>query len=140
MTLIRTFHNNPMVDFFNDFLAEKENTFHTPKKNVPSVNILEQEKSFNIELAAPGLKKEDFQLKLDNEVLTISVEQNEEKEAVEKKYTRKEFCYTCFNRSFTIPENVDVENITATYEAGVLNINLPKKEEQPKLSRSINIS
>lgn len=97
--------------------------------NVPAVNIKETDTSFGIELAAPGKKKEDFNIEIDHNVLTISSEEKTEKEETEGKYTRKEFSYSSFRRAFTLPETVNTENIKASYENGVLHVALPKREE-----------
>jgi HSP20 family protein len=111
--------------------------------NVPAVNIKETDSSFGIELAAPGKTKEDFNIEIDHNVLTISSEEKSEKsekEETEGKYTRKEFSYSSFRRAFTLPETVNTESINATYENGVLNVTLPKKEEAlPKPKRLIEI-
>lgn len=111
--------------------------------NVPAVNIRETESDFFLEVAAPGKEKQDFKLELDNEVLTISSEEKKEIETTqtEGKITRREFSYSSFKRVFTLPESVDVEKISASYDKGILQITLPKKEEarvQPK--RMIEIS
>lgn len=105
--------------------------------SVPSVNIQETEENFLVEVAAPGRSREDFQIELDNEILTISSEDKKENEVKENngKYTRREFSYSSFKRSFSLPETIDSEKIAATYKNGVLEITLPKKEEakaQPK--------
>lgn len=108
--------------------------------NVPAVNIKETDTSFGIELAAPGKTKEDFNIEIDHNVLTISSESRTENEETKEKYTRKEFNYSSFRRAFTLPETVNTENINATYENGVLHVALPKKEEAlPKPKRSIAI-
>ncbi len=109
---------------------------------VPAVNIAEADHAFEIELAAPGLKKEDFKLNLEKNVLTISAEKKAEtSEKDEKKImARKEFSYSTFSRSFTLPEIADVNNITATYENGLLNVVIAKKEEAKAMSREISIS
>ena len=110
--------------------------------NTPAVNVKETTEGFQVELAAPGLVKEDFNIELDNDLLIISSEKKSESESEEKgKYTRKEFSYTSFKRSFTLPETANVNKIEASYENGMLLIKLPKKEEakvQPK--RLIEIS
>lgn len=108
--------------------------------NVPAVNIKETDTSFGIELAAPGKTKEDFNIEIDHNVLTISSEEKSEKEANQGKYTRKEFNYSSFRRAFTLPETVNTDSINATYENGVLHVALPKKEEAlPKPKRLIEI-
>jgi HSP20 family protein len=108
--------------------------------NVPAVNIKETDSSFGIELAAPGKTKEDFNIEIDHNVLTISSEEKAEKEETQGKYTRKEFNYSSFRRAFTLPETVNTDSINATYENGVLYVALPKKEEAlPKPKRLIEI-
>lgn len=110
--------------------------------NVPAVNIKETDTSFGIELAAQGKNKEDFNIEIDHNVLTISSEEKTEKEEKTKegKYTRKEFSYASFRRAFTLPETVNTESINATYENGVLHVALPKREEAlPKPKRLIEI-
>jgi HSP20 family protein len=110
--------------------------------NVPAVNIKETDTSFGIELAAPGKNKQDFNIEIDHNVLTISSEEKIEKEEKinEGKYTRKEFGYTSFRRAFTLPETVNTDSINATYENGILHVALPKKEEAlPKPKRLIEI-
>ncbi|MDY0089464.1 MAG: Hsp20/alpha crystallin family protein [Flavobacteriaceae bacterium] len=110
--------------------------------HVPAVNIKETDNSFIVELAAPGKKKEDFNIELNENILTISSEEkteNEEK-GQEGRYTRKEFSYSSFKRAFTLPETVNEDSIKASYDDGVLHINLPKKEEAlPKPKRLIEI-
>ncbi|TAD99922.1 MAG: Hsp20/alpha crystallin family protein [Bacteroidetes bacterium] len=91
----------------------------------PSVNVLEKDDHFVIELAAPGLKKEDFKIALQNQNLTISVN----KEQAENTYNRKEFSFQNFKRSFRLPKNVEITQIAATYTDGILYLNLPKKQE-----------
>ena len=111
-------------------------------KMVPPVNIKETEKAFSVALMAPGFKKEDFNIEVDNDLLTISSEiKNEKTEQEEGKYTRREFSYSSFKRSFTLPETVNTDDINASYEDGILTIALPKKEEAlPKAKRLIDIS
>jgi len=95
---------------------------------VPAVNIHETNTSYELELAAPGLKKSDFKISVDGDVLTISAEKKEEKEEKHRKVTRREFNFTSFSRSFTLPDSVDADKIKASYEDGVLKLELPKKE------------
>jgi HSP20 family protein len=122
-------------DFFNAWpLDARRNT-------VPAVNISETNDHFRIEVAAPGMNKEDFKLSVDNDVLTISAEKKEEKNEKEARYTRKEFSYVSFSRSFNMPETVDAEKIEASYQNGVMAITLPKKEEaKPRAPREIKVS
>lgn len=99
--------------------------------SIPAVNIKETEDGFDVEVAAPGKSKEDFNIELDNDVLTISSEKKSEKETSEEngRYTRKEFSYSTFKRAFSLPDSVDNAKIAASYSNGVLNISIPKKEE-----------
>lgn len=128
-----------MEEFFKpDYLGGVQSF----SSNVPSVNIKETEFDYQIELAAPGLKKESFKIELDNEVLSISSEiSNEFEEKNEnEKYSRKEFSFTSFKRSFTLPQTVNRESIEANYENGILYLKLPKIEEAlPKPKRLIQI-
>ncbi|MFH6601978.1 Hsp20/alpha crystallin family protein [Maribacter algicola] len=108
--------------------------------SVPAVNIKENEKDFELELAVPGRKKEDFNIEIDNNVLTISSEMKTEKEVKEDNYTRKEFGFTSFRRAFTLPETIDEDKIKADYVDGLLRFTLPKRKEAlPKPKRMIEI-
>ena len=110
---------------------------------IPAVNVKENDTSFTLELAAPGKTKDDFNIKIDRNVLTISSEFKNENEEIDDEgiYTLKEFSYSSFRRSFTLPETVNADNINASYENGVLNVTLPKKEEAlPKPKRLIEIA
>ncbi|WP_025762574.1 Hsp20/alpha crystallin family protein [Dyadobacter tibetensis] len=106
----------------------------------PAVNVLESKESFLIELAAPGFQKSDFKLNLERQVLTISLQKEEENQDGEMKYTRREYTLKSFERSFNLPQSIDGDKISATYEAGILRVNLPKKEEaKEKPAREIEI-
>ena len=96
--------------------------------SVPSVNITEQKDAYLVSLAAPGLKNEDFKIDMEGNMLTISCENEESKEEKEEKFTRKEYSYSSFSRSFTLPDNIKKEQIEAKYEDGVLKITLPSTE------------
>jgi len=111
--------------------------------SIPAVNIKETEDNFSVEVAAPGKTKEDFNIELDNDVLTISSEEKQKNETSEKsgRYTRKEFSYSTFKRAFSLPDSVDSEKISASYKDGVLTIALPKREEaKVQAKRMIDIS
>jgi HSP20 family protein len=95
---------------------------------VPNANIVENDKDFRIELAAPGLERKDFKVEINNGILSISAEKEEEKKEDRKNYKRREFSYNSFSRSFVLPENSLVDKIDAKYEDGILRILLPKKE------------
>lgn len=97
--------------------------------NMPAVNIIDDKENFRIEVAAPGLDKKDFRIDLNNNVLTISSEKKNEKEDKTERYMRREFSYTSFKRSFTLPETAQVDKIGANHNNGVLQITIPKKEE-----------
>ena len=139
-TLVRNFapsFPSLLANIFN----EVEQVAQTHQHSFPAVNVLESEESFKIELAAPGLKKEDFKVNIHENTLTISTENKTETEEKVGKYTRKEFNYASFKRSFTLPKSVDGEKIVASYNDGILGIELPKKEEvKPKEPRLIEIA
>jgi HSP20 family protein len=103
--------------------------FFRSMKKMPSVNIKEKDNSYEIELAAPGMKKEDFKVELDNNVITISAEQKEEKTEEKENFTRREFSYNSFSRSFEVPTTVNAEKVDAQYKDGLLVLTLPKKQE-----------
>ncbi|MEO1013382.1 MAG: Hsp20/alpha crystallin family protein [Bacteroidota bacterium] len=108
---------------------------------VPAVNIKENEKDFELEFAVPGRKKEDFNIEVDDNVLTISAEVKSEDASSKGNYTRREFSHSSFKRAFTLPETIDESKIKATYENGLLGLSLPKKEEAlPKPKRMIELS
>lgn len=108
--------------------------------NTPAVNVFEDKDDYRIEVAAPGLEKNDFKINLENNVLTISSEKENRKEEKEGKYMRKEFSYASFCRSFSLPEKVEAEKISANHKDGVLYITIPKREEaKVKPARQIAI-
>ena len=129
---------------FTDLLENIERNFlgrvDENSGDIPAVNIKEENDKFVLEMAAPGLKKDDFKINLDNYQLTISAETKDEKKEKEDNYTRREFIYNSFSRSFTLPKTIDIEKIKADYKNGVLNLVLPKKEEEAKLTKQIKIS
>ncbi len=108
--------------------------------DIPAVNIKEENDKFVLEMAAPGMNKDDFKIDLDNYQLTISSEQKKEKKEKEDNYTRREFVYSSFSRSFTLPKTIDIDKIKADYKNGILSLTLPKKEEEAKLTKQIKIS
>jgi HSP20 family protein len=111
------------------------------RHSLPAVNIIEGKDDYKIEVAAPGLNKEDFKINLDNNVLTVSSEKEERDESNENKVMRKEFSYYSFSRSFTLPGTVNAEKIMASHKDGILSIVIPKKEEaKQKPVREIKIS
>ena len=96
---------------------------------VPPVNVVENDNNYVLSLAVPGMKKEDFKIALDGLMLTISTEKEEDREERENRFTKREYNFYSFSRSFTLPEDVKPETIEAKYEEGVLKIMLPRKEE-----------
>jgi HSP20 family protein len=107
----------------------------------PAVNIIESKDNYRIEVAAPGLDKADFRINVENNVLTISAEKEEKNEEKDEQFMRREFNYSTFSRSFTLPESLDAEKISANHNSGVLNVVIPKREEaKAKPARTINIS
>jgi HSP20 family protein len=111
------------------------------KSNLPAVNIQESETGFTLELAIPGKQKDDFTIEVNENVLTVSMEKEDEQKAQEGNYTRREFRYTNFKRSFTLPDTVNEDGITAQYEQGILRFSIPKKQEAlPRPKRLIEVS
>lgn len=128
--------------FSRDLMDWGTSNFSSTDTTLPAVNVKETDEAFEIEVAAPGMSKGDFRVNLENNTLTISSEKKEEKKQEEKgRFTRREFSYQSFQRSFTIPENlVEGDQITARYCEGILCVHLPKKEEvKPKPAREIEI-
>ncbi|MBN1253478.1 MAG: Hsp20/alpha crystallin family protein [Bacteroidales bacterium] len=129
-------------DFFDREFSDWTNTnYSATNTTLPAVNIKTTEDNFIVEVAVPGMKKEDFKIDLKDNNLTISSEKEENKEVTEGEYTRKEYSYQSFSRSFSLPNNIiDSDNISAKYENGELKITIPKKEEaKPKEPRKIDI-
>lgn len=111
------------------------------RMTTPAVNIVEGKDDFRIEVAAPGLDKNDFKINVENNVLTISSELEDKQEEKNEHFMRREFNYSSFSRSFTLPESMDTEKIAARHKDGVLHVVIPKKEEaKEKPARSIKIS
>ena len=131
---------NKWIDtLFNTTLADAMGTDFT--NSSPSVNIVEHDAHFTMQLAAPGLQKSDFNINIENDYLVISAEKKTEKEETgnEGKFTRREFNYSSFKRSFQLDENINREGVAASYENGVLSITLPKKEETWKKTGTTTI-
>jgi len=149
MTLVRrtrsSYPSFPSLfdNFFSGNLMDWNNfNFSDTETTIPAVNVKEDKDKFEIEVAAPGMKKEDFKIKLENDLLTICSERKEEKTEEEKgKYSRKEFSYQSFQRSFTLPEgHIQRDKIAAKYNEGILQIELPKREEvKPQPAKEIEI-
>jgi HSP20 family protein len=144
MTLIRRVNNNyPLFqNWMEDFIGTVDNSISNRfRTTVPAVNIAETDNSFEISFAAPGLQKNDFSINLENDVLTVKSEKESSQNELNTNFTRKEFNFSSFHRSFTLPETADGENIKAEYLNGILNIEIPKKEEaKAKPAREILVS
>ena len=143
MSAIQRYNQNWLPNFFNDFFDN--DWMVKANATAPAINVIENEKDYRVEVAAPGMTKEDFDIHLgDNNDLVISMEkknESEEKDNDGKKYLRREFSYTKFQQAFDLPDNVDVDKINASMNNGVLSIELPKvaTEEKAKASRMIEI-
>jgi len=146
MSLVRFNRLNRLVPTFNtwidNFYRDDDDFFAdwNASRNFPPVNVEESEKEFQVSLAAPGLKKEDFNIEVKDNSLIISNESSEESEESEENYTRKEFSYRSFHRSFWLPENAKSDDIKASYKNGILMITVPKtKVEKGELSKKIKV-
>ena len=147
MTLMKWTNHPVLNDMMNGM--QRRPAHHGCDFNRPAANIIDNEKDFTIELAVPGMNKEDFSINLENDILSISVERKEVKEKSTdakakvdegRNYTRREFRYDGFCRSFSMPEIVDQEKFKADYKNGVLSVMLPKSEEAKVKGREIKIS
>jgi HSP20 family protein len=118
------------------------NNFSETDTTIPAVNVKEDDNKFEIEVAAPGMKKDDFRVKLENDLLTICSERKDEKNEKNENYSRREFSYQSFQRSFNLPEgHILSDKISAKYNDGILHIELPKRDEvKPQPAREIKIS
>ena len=144
MIPVRKYNNqNWLPSIFNDFFDN--NWMDKTNATAPAINVIESEKDYKVEVAAPGMTKDDFNIHLseDNE-LVITMEkknENQEEDKENKKYLRREFSYTKFQQALILPEDVEKDNISASVSEGVLTIDLPKRqpEEKAKVSRQIEI-
>jgi HSP20 family protein len=109
------------------------------QKSMPAVNVCEDDKSYEVDVVAPGFKKDDFKVNLDNEVLTISAEAKEDSRDNGKEFSRREYSYNSFTRSFTLPNDVRGDKIDASYTDGILKLNIPKTENRQKQTKAIPI-
>jgi HSP20 family protein len=133
---------NALMPGFNDvFDSIFNDTFFSDRmvSRIPAANISETADHYHVELAAPGLKKKDFKINLERNVLSISADQRSENKQEERNYTKREYTYSSFVRSFNLPESADENGIQATYVDGVLAIDIPKREEAKTVSRQIEI-
>jgi HSP20 family protein len=143
MTKAMTRVNDFLPEMFDDFLKPWNERFNGniwgKMLTMPAVNIKETKDNFLIDLAAPGLAKEDFHIDLNGNMLTIMCEKVEKKEEKMEQMTRNEYNFTSFTRTFTVPDDVKMEKIEANYKDGVLHMVLPKKEETRKQAAMKNI-
>lgn len=125
-----------LPSWFDDILGKGLGTEFMSNFNtgitLPAVNVIDSDHEFVIDMAVPGLKKSDFDIDIDNHILSIGVESKTEQNEKTENYTRREFGYSSFKRTFAIPESVNVDKIAADYNDGILKIHLPKKEEAKK--------
>ena len=131
---------NWLPTFFNDFFDN--DWMMKTNATAPAINVVESDKDYKVEVAAPGMKKEDFNINLgDNNELIITMEQKNENKEEHKKYLRREFAYSKFQQSFVLPDNIEKEKISASVNDGILTIELPKQapEEKAKVNRVIEI-
>lgn len=141
MTLVKT-SDRLFPSFFDEFLRDDvwPSTLKD-KPTHPAVNIKEHDKGYTLELAAPGMKRDDFKVTMDEDMLTIEAEKELKSEEKENTYTRKEFSYTHFKRTFQMPDNVLVDKIKANYKEGILHIELPVDGKEKKmLTRNIQVN
>jgi len=143
MKLVKWNNEPAFPDLFNRIFTDDFDNYFG-KRNcgyLPAANVIEREDAFDVEFAVPGMGKEDFKISVDNNVLSVSAEKEETKEAKEKNFTRKEFAYGSFTRSFALPKTIDIDKIAAAYDNGILTVTLPKKEEaKTQITREIKIS
>ena len=148
MSIIKRNEIFPELNMFDDFFSRDlwnwgQNNNSSTNTTIPMVNIKENNENFEVEMAAPGMNKDDFKVELDGNLLTIVSEKNQENEVKEgERYSRREFSYQSFQRSFQLPkEVVDADKIEAKYENGVLRLLIPKKEEaKPRPPKTIQIN
>ena len=130
--------NSDFTSLFDELIFNQD--WKNQKLSLPAVNIIEADDHFDIQLATPGMKKSDFQIEIEEGVLIISSDAVTQFNETETSFTRKEFGYNSFKRSFNIPDTIYVDKISAAYKEGILTVSLPKKEEalpQPKKLISI---
>lgn len=128
MNLIRWNAQPRLSDIFDDLFEKNISNRFWDTGNLPAANIIETDQEFRLELAVPGFSKEDFKITLDKNILSVTSEK--ESEQKDENYTRYEFSYGKFSRSFSLPKSIDIERISAGSENGILRITLPKKKEE----------
>ncbi len=146
-TLVKTNGHKKVDPWLRDFF-DVENIFtgnwnNNFGKTFPSVNISEDDQRFCVDVVAPGFKKEDFKVNVEDDVLTISAEtemQDRDEEDNKREYSRREYSYNSFTRSFRLPENAKDNEVSATYKDGILELNIPKTENPAKEKKEIQVS
>jgi len=142
MTVVK-FNNRPangfglLDNFFNEFPTFFKDDFGTKAQGFIPVNVKETKDAYQLEVVAPGFDKNDFNINLEKNILTVSAEKKSEKENKDEKQIRKEYSYSSFKRSFTVDEKVDADKVEAKYVNGVLTLNLPRKEEVKASAKEI---
>jgi len=127
-----------LSDFFDDDMFF--NSAMIGRRSMPSVNIRETDKAYELEMAAPGYKKTDFNISIENNMLTVSAEKQQEQQNAEEHYTRREFGYESFSRSFNLPANTNEDDISARYDDGILKLSINKKgSNDGKLKKPIAV-
>jgi len=147
MSLINFNRKKSVMPTFNswvDNIFKDDDGFFTKwnnTQNFPPVNVEETKTEYNLSLAAPGLKKEDFNIEIKDNSLIISSESSDSSEEVDENFTRREYSFNSFQRSFWLPENVNEEDIKANYQDGILNVTIAKSAiEKPELSKKIEVA
>ncbi|WP_218841843.1 Hsp20/alpha crystallin family protein [Winogradskyella ursingii] len=144
MTMLKSYGGGFYPTFLENFFEnswDNPNLLFNSSSRTPAVNIKETDDCFCIDVAAPGMKRDDFDISVENDRLTISASAEESSEDSDDNYTKREFSYSSFTRYFQLPDSVDDDDIEANYNDGVLNINIPKKESaKPKPRRSIKVN
>lgn len=134
-------NNSELSDVFENLFGNTSRGEMQQKQYdcAPSTNIIEKNDGFELQMAVPGIHKKDVKINMQKNVLSITSEKEVEKEDEGMKYTRREFVYGTFCRSFTLPDTIDTDKISADFKNGILKVNLPKKEET-KISKEISIA
>lgn len=141
MTHMKVKNNTMVPGFFNLMDKFMTDDFQTPSHFTrPAVNIVESEKSYALEVIAPGMQKEDFKIAIEKDLLTISYEKKESSEEKTDKYIRKEFSMNSFKRSFTLNEKLNADAVTAKYDNGILYVNIPKAEVKTVEVKTVEIN
>ncbi len=133
---------DPWRDFLDVGNIFPTDLFRRSQSNLPAVNISEDDKSFCVDIVAPGFKKEDFKVNVEDDMLTISAEVKSDKTEEDKKkqYSRREYSYSSFTRSFKLPDNATDDNISAEFNEGILKLSIPKSEQQVKATKEIPVN